>query len=69
MNGEPGLTQPLYTSRSRVAKVEGLHRQAVLETGEKAPFGVHGPLAEFYKLPRDVPLPFPVDYIVAATGG
>jgi hypothetical protein len=30
---------------------------------------VHGPIAEFCKLQPARPLPLPVDYIVAATGG
>jgi hypothetical protein len=49
--------------------VGGLHRRATLPLGVTADFGVHGPIAELFRLRPDPPLPLPVDYIVAATGG
>jgi hypothetical protein len=58
----------LYNSNVSVARVRGAHRIAVLPTGITAAMGVHGPIAEHYKLESDN-LPMPVDYIVAATAG
>jgi hypothetical protein len=61
------MEQPFYTARSRVRKVEGVHRQAELATGERVDFGVHGPIRAHYRIDaRDLPLP--VDYMAAATG-
>lgn len=59
----------MYISSVRIAKVAGVERRATLPTGDSITFGVHGPIAAHYKLPLDHPLPLPVDYIVAATGG
>jgi hypothetical protein len=59
----------VYTARSSIRQIASLHRRAAIATGQEAVFGVHGPLAEHYELPQDPPLPFPVDYIVAAAGG
>lgn len=62
------MSEVFYTARSRVEKVEGLHRRATLELGTQTDFGVHGAIKDYYKL--DAPdLPLPVDYIVAAAGG
>jgi hypothetical protein len=58
-----------YTAKSTIRQIASLHRRAAIATGEEAVFGVHGPMAEHYKLPQSPPLPFPVDYIVAAAGG
>jgi len=63
------MNEPLYRSRSRIEKLEGLHRRAYLALGHNADFGVHGPIREHFKLQTDRELPLPVDYIVAATGG
>ncbi len=62
------MTEPFYTSRSRVEKIEGLHRRARLEDGTEIDFGVHGAIKAHYRLDaKDLPLP--VDYQVASTGG
>ncbi|MEZ4415985.1 MAG: hypothetical protein R3E10_09520 [Gemmatimonadota bacterium] len=63
------MSEPLYTSRSQVAKVEGVHRRARLETGTTFEMGVHGAIKRHYGLEDARDLPLPVDYIVAATGG
>jgi hypothetical protein len=58
----------LYTSRVRVEKVEGVHRRAILPVGDPIEMGVHGPVAQLFKI-EAIPLPLPVDYIVGATAG
>jgi hypothetical protein len=65
---EDRLTEPLYTARSTVTRVEGTHRQARLEDGTLVEFGVHGPIREHFRIPDTKNLPLPVDYIAAATG-
>lgn len=62
------MTEPLYTARSSVWKVEGVHRRARLEDGTEVDFGVHGAIREHFKLLDQKNLPLPVDYIAAATG-
>ena len=62
------MTDPLYVSRSEIARIGGLHRRGRIATGVELDMGVHGPIKEYYRLDaKDLPLP--VDYIVAATGG
>jgi hypothetical protein len=63
------MSDPIYTARARVSKIEGTHRRAVLEDGTTVDFGVHGPIKAHYRLDDQKDLPLPVDYIVAATGG
>ena len=63
------MSEPIYVSRSRIIKVEGLHRQGRLEAGAAVDFGVHGAIKSLYKLEGAPDLPLPVDYTVAATGG
>lgn len=58
----------LYDSIVRVEKVRGTHRRATLPTGQTIDFGVHGAIAEHFRLEAE-PIPLPVDYIVAATAG
>jgi hypothetical protein len=61
-------TVALYSSTIHVEKVDGTHRRATLPTGQTIDFGVHGPIAEHFRLePQSLPLP--VDYIVASTAG
>ncbi|HUH13238.1 MAG TPA: hypothetical protein VMK65_09015 [Longimicrobiales bacterium] len=62
------MTEPefSYTARSRVEKVQGVHRRARLETGEVLDMGVHGAIREHYRLQHEPNLPLPVDYLVAA---
>lgn len=63
------MSEPLYVARATVSPAGTLHRHAELEAGGSADFGVHGPIAEFFKLSPPRPLPLPVDYVVAATAG
>ncbi|HEX2168077.1 MAG TPA: hypothetical protein VHG09_12665 [Longimicrobiales bacterium] len=62
------MSEPLYTARSTITKIEGVHRRARLEDGTEIDFGVHGPIKEHFRLESRLDLPLPVDYIVAATG-
>ena len=57
-----------YAARSRVQRIEGVHRRATLETGHTVEFGVHGPVKAHYRLDDAASLALPVDYIAAATG-
>jgi hypothetical protein len=63
------MTEPLYVSRVTVEPLGPLQRRARLESGEMIEMGVHGAIATHYRLDPPRPLPLPVDYIVAATGG
>ncbi len=63
------MSEPIYVARSRIEKVEGVHRRAHLEPGAIVEYGVHGPIKEHYKLHTEPDLPLPVDYVVAAAGG
>jgi len=63
------MSEPMYVSRATLTPAGKLHRHAVLAAGAEAEFGVHGPIAEFFKLSPPRPLPLPVDYVVAATCG
>jgi hypothetical protein len=62
------VSEPLYSARSRIEKIEGVHRRAQLATGATVDFGVHGPVKRHFRLDDARDLPLPVDYIVAATG-
>ena len=62
------MSDPIYTARSEVSKVEGVHRRARLEDGTDGDFGVHGAIREHFGLKDAKNLPLPVDYIAAATG-
>ena len=61
-----------YTSNVRIERVRGPLRMAYLPA-EKDPvaFGVHGAVAEHYKVPPEVlePHATTLDYIVAAAAG
>ena len=63
------MSNPLYVSRAKIEKVEGIHRRARLEAGAVVDFGVHGAIKEYYKLLDSANLPLPVDFVVAAAGG
>ena len=63
------MTDSFYTSRSRVEKIEGVHRRAYLETGTSVDYGVHGTIKTHYKLDDAADLPLPIDYVVAAAAG
>jgi hypothetical protein len=61
-----------YTSRVRIERLEGPNRAAYLPAeAEPVIYGVHGAVAEHYKVPADA---FPahattLDHIVGAAGG
>lgn len=63
------MSEPFYTSRSAVEKVEGVHRRAHLHDGTTLELGVHGPVKRHYGLESLPNLPLPVDYLVAAAAG
>jgi hypothetical protein len=63
------MTEPLYLSRVTLEAPGMLQRRAHLPLGVVAEMGVHGPIVDFYRLSPERPLPLPVDYIAAATGG
>jgi hypothetical protein len=62
------MTDPFYVARAEIAKIEGVHRRATLETGTEVDFGVHGAIKAHYQLDSAPDLPLPVDYIAAAVG-
>ena len=68
-NAADAMSNPIYVSRSRITKIEGLHRRGHLEAGAAVDFGVHGAIKSLYKLNGAPDLPLPVDYMVAATAG
>lgn len=59
----------LYVAKVDIEKVDGVHRRATLPTGHVVDMGVHGPIADHFRISTTSPLPLPVDYIVAATAG
>lgn len=61
------MSEPFYTARASVRKVEGVHRRARLEEGTEIDLGVHGVIKAHYRIDAKN-LPLPVDYQVAATG-
>lgn len=63
------MSEPLYTARATVARVEGVHRRCTIATGVTFDIGVHGSIKTHYRLDDARDLPLPVDYVVAATGG
>ena len=63
------MTDSPYVSRATLTTVAGLHRRARIATGATAEMGVHGPIAELFRLSPERELPLPVDYVVAAAGG
>ena len=66
------MAEVVYRSHVRIERVKGPVRRAFLPA-EAAPviFGVHGAVAEHYKVPPQVlePHATTLDYIVAATAG
>ena len=66
------MAEVTYRSHVRIERVKGPLRRAYLpaETGPVL-FGVHGAVAEHYKVPPEVSEPHAttLDYIVAATAG
>jgi hypothetical protein len=66
------MAQVVYRSHVTIERVHGPVRRAFLPA-ETAPviFGVHGAIAEHYKVPPNVlePHATTLDYVVAATAG
>jgi hypothetical protein len=62
------MSEPLYVARSKIEKVDGVHRRAHLESGQHFDVGVHGAIKKHFNLVDAKDLPLPVDYIAAATG-
>jgi hypothetical protein len=66
------MSDVVYRSEIRIERVKGPIRRAYLP-GEKEPvvFGVHGAIAEHYKVSPDAfePRAATIDYVIAATAG
>jgi hypothetical protein len=66
------MPEVVYRSQVKIERIKGPLRRAWLPA-ESTPmtFGVHGAVAEHYKVPPDVlePHATTLDYIVAATAG
>ena len=66
------MSEVVYRSEVRVERVKGTVRKAHLPAeSEPVIFGVHGAVAEHYKVPATVtePRATTLDYIVAAAAG
>jgi hypothetical protein len=66
------MSEVVYRSHVRIERVKGPLRRAYLPTEQKPViFGVHGAVAEHYKVPPAVlePHATTLDYIVAAAAG
>jgi hypothetical protein len=66
------MSEVVYRSEVRIERVKGPVRKAYLPAeSEPVIFGVHGAVAEHYKVPPDVaePRATTIDYIVAAAAG
>jgi len=67
-----GMANPAYVSTVRIERIKGpLRRAWVPAEQDPVLFGVHGAVAEHYKVPPNVlePHATTLDYIVAATAG
>ena len=66
------MSDVVYKSHVRIERVKGPLRRAYLPSeSEPVLFGVHGAIAEHYKVPADVfePHATTLDYVVAAAAG
>jgi hypothetical protein len=66
------VSEVVYRSQVRVDRIRGPFRLAYLPAEKEAvKFGVHGAIAEYYKVPPEVldPHATTLDYIVAAAAG
>jgi len=66
------MSEVVYRSNVRIERVKGPIRRAYLPPeSEPVIFGVHGAVAEDYKVPPNVlePHATTLDYVVAATAG
>ncbi len=66
------MSDVVYRSEIRIERLKGPMRRAHIP-GEAKPvmFGVHGAIAEHYKVPPDAfpPQATTIDYVIASTGG
>jgi len=66
------MSEAVYRSNVRIERVKGPVRRAYLPAeSEPVIFGVHGAVAQHYKVPPDLfePRATTLDYIVAAAAG
>ena len=66
------MSEVVYRSEVRIERVQGPVRKAYLPAeSEPVVFGVHGAIAEHYKVPPNVaePRATTLDYIIAAAAG
>ena len=66
------MSEVVYRSEVRIERVKGPVRKAYLPAeSEPVIFGVHGAIAEHYKVPPNVvePRATTLDYIIAAAAG
>ena len=66
------MSEVVYRSAIRIERVKGPIRRAYLPAEpEPVIFGVHGAIAEHYKVPPDIlePHATTLDYVVAAAAG
>ncbi|MCI0426854.1 MAG: hypothetical protein L0387_09425 [Acidobacteria bacterium] len=63
----------VHTTKVRIVQDQPPARRAYVEDfSQPIPFGVHGKIAEFYKLPKEKvtdPQPATLDYLVASVAG
>ncbi|MBI4476178.1 MAG: hypothetical protein HY654_03335 [Acidobacteria bacterium] len=63
------MSEPLYTSRVRVERIDGPIRHAyVAPFTAPIRFGVHGAVKQFYGVEPKEELPTTLDHMVAAVG-
>src|ERR1700737_5534347 len=66
------MVKLLHTSKVKIQKEPGnskIKRAQVEGFPDVLRMGIHGGIAQFFKLPPDEPMPATLDYIVAAVGG
>lgn len=64
------MSKLIHTTRSRIEQVKPHLRQArIEELGEPVPYGVHGPIKEFFGLEPEDEAPTTLDHIASAVGG
>ena len=64
------MSEVVYRSEVRIERVRGPVRRAYLPAeAEPVIFGVHGAVAEYYKVSPAAPHATTLDYIVAAAAG
>src|ERR1700680_2116803 len=66
------MAKLLHTSKVKIQKESGnskIKRAQVEGFPDVLRMGIHGGIAQYFKLSPDEPMPAPLDYIVAAVGG